>query len=180
MLTTIARFRQSIAHTRELMPLVDRLEQQHADVTELHQQIQASSDADEISKLKTQMKVIHPLAVAVKLDKTKMALHHAKMDAMKRLQDARVEAVKTITSAAGGPGGLYSNPRAKILLTTIYRTITAALKAPPVERLAQYDAVVEVLNQIDGELGMIRESAERWKVAKREGRILDYSKRDRA
>lgn len=176
MFTAITKFRQSVAHVRELIRKVDRLERQLANVTELHQQIQASSDADEMSKLRTRMKVVHPLAVDLKLGDTQRALRHAKTDAMTRLRECREEAVKTVTSAAGGPGGLYNNPRAKILLTKINRANIAALKVPPEERLAQYDAVIELMNQIDGELPMIRESAERWKAAKREGRVLMLSK----
>ncbi len=167
MFSSISRFRQAIAHTHSLMPKVDRLKRRLAEVTTLHQQIQASSDDDEIQKLRKQMKVIHPIAVALKLGEAQRELRQAKVDEAQRLREAREEAITTITNAAGGPGGLHANPRARIALKTVSQAALAIYQAPEGERLEKSNAFIEELNEVEGELEKIRESAIRWKQNQR-------------
>jgi hypothetical protein len=155
---TIARFRQSVARTRELQPQVDRLEKQFAAATELYHRIQASTDSDEMRVLKDQMKVCHPLALAVKLSEARSALHNAKMANMQRLSEAREETHNRITEAAGGLAGLHANPRARLMRSQLYRAIQAAYKTSKEDRPAQYDMVLEVLTRINGELEKVRDS----------------------
>lgn len=169
---TTARFRQSVARSRELQAQVADLEQRLAEVSDLHQQMRNSSDPAEIRSLREKMGVPHPVAIILKLDKARAALHKEVLANLEHLQTACREARSLITTAAGGPGALHVNPRALLLNSRIRQAAQAACRAPKQDRPAAYDAVIEALADIDAKLKTVREAAAKYRTLVRKGRRI--------
>lgn len=169
---TTARFRQSVARTRELQAQVAELEERLARVTDLYQQFRASNDPAENRELREKMGVPHPMAIILKLGKARAALHKEVLANLQHLREACDEAHGLISTAAGGPGALHVNPRALLLNSRIRQAAQAACRAPKQDRPAAYDAVIEALADIDAKLKTVREAAANYRALVRKGRHI--------
>lgn len=169
---TTARFRQSVARTRDLQAQVTELEERLARVTDLYQQIRASNDPAETRELREKMGVPHPMAIILKLGKARSALHKEVLANLQHLREACDEAHDMITTAAGGPGSLHVNPRAVLLNSRIRQAAQTACRAAKQDRPAAYDAVIEALSDIDAKLKTVREAAAKYRALVRKGRRI--------